>query len=179
MDVDFILGLFSRWFHILAAIAAVGGTIFARFVVIPSLETLPPAEREELHAKMRARWSKIVAAAIAFLLISGLYNYITTVKTYEMPKWYHMWFGIKFLLAMIIFALASLLSGKTAAAQKLRQNAKMWMNLNIILAVLVVCISGVLRTALHVPKTVKTLEEAPAFHPGEPSLPVIEPGTAN
>ena len=40
-----LLNLVSRWLHILAAITAVGGTIFARFVVVPSLEPLEPGER--------------------------------------------------------------------------------------------------------------------------------------
>jgi hypothetical protein len=162
MDFDFIIGLVSRWFHILAAIAAVGGTIFARFVVLPSLETLPPGQRDELHAKMRARWSKIVAIAIALLLISGLYNIAMIEMRTTTAKdtwWYH--------------------PVLTAAAQKLRQNAKFWMNLNIVLAVILVGLSGLLRTAPHLPKAKKTLETAPAFQPGEPSLPVIEPGTSN
>lgn len=166
MDVAFVVGLISRWFHILAAIAAVGGTIFARFVVIPSLETLPPAQRDELHAKMRAIWSKIVAMSIAFLLLSGLYNFIMTVRLYTLPKWYHPLFGTKFLIAMVIFALASLLSGKTAAAQKLRQNAKFWMNLNIFLAVVVVCISGYLRTANKVLKVQPLPEQATVMRTG-------------
>jgi putative copper export protein len=104
---------------------------------------------------MRARWSKIVATCIGFLLLSGLYN-IYVIETHTLaPKnyaWYHPLFGVKFLLAFAIFGIASLLSGKTPAADKLRQNARFWMNLNIVLAVLVVCISGFLRTAEKTPK---------------------------
>jgi hypothetical protein len=66
-----------------------------------------------------------------------------------------MCFGIKFLLAMVIFLIASLLSGKTAAAQRMREGAKTWMTLNVALAILVVCISGVLRTAKRTPKPEK------------------------
>ncbi len=152
MDFQFVLGLVFRWLHILAAITAVGGSIFARFVVFPSLAPLPVDERDELHAVMRGRWSKMVAAAIAFLLVSGLYNFMTTISRFQVPRWYHMVFGMKFLLALVIFAIASLLVGKTAAAEALRRNARMWLNLNILLAVLVVCLSGVLRTAEKTPK---------------------------
>jgi uncharacterized membrane protein len=158
METIDVLNLVFRWLHILAAITAVGGTIFARFVVFPALEPLPAEQRSSIHAAMRARWSKIVAAAIGFLLISGLYNFGVLVATYKLPRWYHPVFGIKFLLALAIFMLASLLSGRTAAAEKLRQNARFWLNLNILLAVIVVCLSGVLRTAQKVPKT---LEEPP------------------
>lgn len=168
MDLAEIVSLVSRWLHILAAIAAVGGAIFARFVVLPSLETLNPTERDALHATMRARWSKIVAISIGLLLLSGLYN----IAMFEMKTtvgrdyaWYRPLFGIKFLLAMAIFALASLLSGKTAAAQKIRQNGRFWMNLNITLAVILVCISGFLRTAVKNPKPPKAPTPAVTVQP--------------
>ena len=119
MDAQFYIALVSRWLHILAAMTAVGGSIFARFVVFPALAPLPPDEQGALHAAMRSRWSKIVAAAIAFLLMSGLYNFMLTITQYQVPRWYHMVFGIKFLLALAIFAIASLLVGRTPAAEAL------------------------------------------------------------
>src|SRR5690606_8931127 len=99
------------------------------------------------------RWSKIVAGAIGFLLVSGLYNFMLTVTQFRVPSWYHMVFGIKFLAALAIFAIASVLVGKTPAAEALRKNARLWLNVNIALAVLVVCLSGVLRTAEKTPKS--------------------------
>ncbi|MEX2111818.1 MAG: hypothetical protein WD845_01450 [Pirellulales bacterium] len=147
-----ILNLVSRWLHILAAITAVGGTIFARFVVVPSLEPLPLEQRAALHAAMRVRWSKIVAVAIGFLLLSGLYTIGYLSVEYRLPKWYHPVFGVKFLLAFVIFAVASLLTGKTPAADNVRRHLRFWLNLNIVLAVLVVCLSGILRTAERIPK---------------------------
>ena len=160
MEPSELLNLVSRWAHILAAITAVGGTIFARFVVVPALDPLPPEQRASIHAAMRARWSKIVAGAIFFLLASGLYNFMVIVQTYTLPRWYHPVFGVKFLLALAIFAIASLLSGRTPAADKLRQNLRFWLNLNIVLAVAVVCLSGVLRTADKVPKVAAAPPEA-------------------
>jgi len=151
-DFEFVLGLVSRWLHILAAIAAVGGTFFARAVVFPTLAPLPDEERTRLHTALRERWATIVKAAIGFLLVSGLYNFMLTVTQYKVPPWYHMVFGIKFLLAMAIFAIASLLIGKSPAAQAVRARAPFWLNVNIALAVAVVCLSGVLRTAEKTPK---------------------------
>ena len=156
MEVTDLVGLVFRWLHILVAITAVGGTIFARFVVLPSDVVLSEADRVKLHTAMRARWSKIVAASVGFLLISGLVNFYLIQTQTSVPKWYHMLFGIKFLLALAIFALASLLSGKTAAAEKLRRNAKMWMNVNIVLAVILVCISGIMSKAQKIQKPPKT-----------------------
>jgi uncharacterized membrane protein len=160
MDTHYLLGLLFRWLHILAAITAVGGAVFARLVVFPTLDPLPADQRGSLHAAMRARWSKIVAAAIAFLLVSGLYNFTMIVIEYRVPRWYHPVFGVKFLLALAIFAIASLLAGNSPASESLRRNAKAWLNLNIVLAVLVVCLSGILRTAERIPRP------DPAAEPG-------------
>ena len=163
MSTADLLGLLFRWLHILAAMTAVGGTIFARFVVLPAHAGLTPQARESLHAEMRRRWSKIVMASIGFLILSGFYNFFTIVQNYSgvLPKWYQILFGIKFLLAMVVFAIASLLAGRTALADKLRANARFWMSVNILLAVLIVCISGVLRTA-HPPGSPAIAAESPA-----------------
>lgn len=163
MEVEFALGLVARWLHLLAAITAVGGTVFARAVVFPTLDKLPVDDRRALHAAMRARWSVIVAAAIGFLLLSGLVNIGVTSIHYRVPLWYMPVFGVKFMLALIVFTVASLLSGKTSAADQMRKNAPFWLNLNIALAVAVVCLSGVLRTAEKTPK--------------QPLAAVVEPAT--
>src|ERR1044072_7842889 len=115
MELQFVLALVFRWLHILAAITAVGGSIFARFVVFPSLDPMPPDERTRLHAVMRGYWGRIVTAAIGFLLVSGLYNFVITVSQFRVPSWCHMVFGFKFLMAMAIFAIASLLVGRSPA----------------------------------------------------------------
>jgi hypothetical protein len=49
------------------------------------------------------------------------------------------------ILALVIFFLASALTGRAAALARFRQNAKFWLSVNVTLAVIVVCISGVLR----------------------------------
>lgn len=159
MEITDIVGVVFRWLHILAAITAVGGSIFARFVVLPSDSVLSETDRAKMHAAMRARWSKIVAASIGFLLVSGLVNIGLIEALTTAPKeyaWYRPLFAIKFVLALAIFAIASLLSGKTAAAEKLRKNARFWLNLNITLAVALVCISGVMSKALKIKKPPKT-----------------------
>jgi uncharacterized membrane protein len=152
MDSGELLSLVFRWLHILAGMTAVGGTIFARAVVVPTLDDLPSEQRSALHAAMRARWSKIVTAAIGFLLVSGLYSVGVITLNFTLPRWYHPVFAVKFLLACVIFMVASLLIGRTAAADQVRRNARFWLNLNIVLAVLVVCLSGILRCADKTPK---------------------------
>jgi len=147
-----IVNLVMRWTHILAAMTAAGGTIFVRFALLPAQEVLSPEQRQALHAALRARWAKVVMISIAALLVSGFYNFWIIQTTYTLPRWYHPIFGVKFLLAMGVFMLASLLVGKTAAAEKIRKNSAWWLTVNLALIVAIVLLSGVLRSATKTPK---------------------------
>jgi len=151
---EFFLGLVSRWLHILAAITAVGGTIFIRFALLPAMAEMDDTQRNSLHAAIRSRWAKIVMVSIAFLLASGIYNFLGVIRTlsaneslHSIKSMYHAFFGVKFLLALGIFFIASALVGRSSAFDKIRANARFWATLNVALAVLLVCISGFLRMA--------------------------------
>jgi putative copper export protein len=148
MTVPEIVSVVSRWLHIMAAATALGGTIFALFVAFPAASEIAPEAREAFHVAARKRWSKIVAAAIATLLITGLYNFFVIKTNYKliMPRWYDPVFGVKFLLALVVFAVASLLAGRTSLAQRMRSNVRFWLAVNLLLAALIVAVSGVLRT---------------------------------
>src|SRR5262249_38418113 len=141
--------------HLVAAITAVGGTIFMRFALVPSVAELSDEQRTSLHGQIRSRWGKLVMASIGFLLISGLFNYtvfLLMTKTAPWDAWrqannglYQGVFGVKFMLAMAIFFIASALTGRAEALKSFRQNAKYWLTVNVVLALIVVALSGVLR----------------------------------
>lgn len=141
------LAIAFRWLHILAAITAVGGTFFMRFALVPSIGVLTDEQRKALHEQVRSRWVKFVMGAILFLLVSGFYNFFRRIHTLptDYKGLYHGLFGAKFLLALAIFFIASALMGRAAAFASIRQKAKLWLTVNVILAIVVVCISGVLR----------------------------------
>src|SRR5262245_25697921 len=152
-SLEVAIALVSRWAHILAAITAVGGTIFIRYALLPALAAFPDAERRALHESLRARWSKAVMVSIALLLASGLYNFIMINRSLGagneamqgMKPMYHALFGVKFLLAVGIFFIASALVGRSAAFEKVRANARLWATVNVSLAVVLVCLSGFMR----------------------------------
>lgn len=166
------LPLTLRWFHLVAAMMAVGGIIFMRFALLPSVSALADEQRQTLHQQIRSRWAKMVAVAIALLLISGLWNYIRFLG--EAKTWGDQWrasnntlyqavFGVKFILALVIFFLASALAGRTEATKKFRKNAKFWMTVNLILVLIVVALSGVLRathTGPSAPAAIHSASEA-------------------
>jgi uncharacterized membrane protein len=169
------LGLLFRWLHILAAMAAVGGPIFIRLALLPAVATLPEEERKRLNETVRSRWSKVVMAAILFLLISGFYNFFAfrSLSATWGDSWqpgsanawtYQMLFGVKFLLALAIFFIASALTGRSTALVRFRENAKFWITSNLVLAVLLVAVSSQMRM-MHMGPNRMTHAEAQVSNP--------------
>ncbi len=153
MPIDY-LAYILRLMHVLAVITAVGGMVFIRFALLPAMNTLGDEQRRSLHEAIRARWSRLVQLSILFLLVSGLINFIMFVRAAKAwpQEWhdtyytaYQMLFGIKFLLALAVFALASILSGRSAGTQKIRDNLRFWLNVNLAMALAIILLSGVMR----------------------------------
>lgn len=171
---EFILGLVLRWVHILAAITAVGGTIFLRYALLPAQATMLDERRRELNELIRVRWSRFIMASILFLIISGLYNFLAINSSFKavglrLPSWYHMVFGIKVILAFGIFYIASALAGRSPGTARFRENAKFWLTVNFVLGVAVVCLSGALRSTHNSPPVVPAA--APAAAPIDADAP--------
>jgi uncharacterized membrane protein len=142
-----ILLLVMRWAHILAAITAVGGILFMRFVLAPSAAAvLDDATHQKLRAAILKRWQHVVHTCILLFLVSGLYNYLTVTQFLHPDQpIYHMLFGIKFILAIVVFALALGLTSTRGWAEPFRKNTKLWTSVLAGVAVVVVAISGILR----------------------------------
>jgi hypothetical protein len=114
--MDAILPIAMRWLHIVSVIVLLGGVFYARF-----------AARE-----MAAGFKPMAYAAIGAILVSGTYNFLNK-SSY--PPHYHMWFGIKILLALHVFAVVALYR-----KEKLRALAGV-----VISGAAIVAISGYLR----------------------------------
>ena len=151
--------LIIRWMHITGAVMLVGSTLVMRHVYLPALDQLPSGEGAEFRARMRRLWARMVMLSSAQLLISGLIAVVLIFRRLDIDKTafpgslYHPILGIKILLSLAVFYIAALLSGRSAAAERLRQRELFWSTLNVALAVAVVLIGGLLRMADRSEKT--------------------------
>lgn len=138
--------IISRWLHIAAAIIAVGGLVFLRMVLHPAARTTLD---ETAHLKLReaviGRWARVVHVCIAFLILSGIYNAVIMFPRHPGQPLYHSLFGLKVLLALVLFFLAIALTGRSEALAAIRRNSPWWMTVNIILAAAVVLLSNILK----------------------------------
>lgn len=145
MEIDILL-LVLRWFHLAAAITAIGGAIFMRRALMPAVKsTLDDEQHKRLREAIRARWAPVVHAAIAILVVTGVINFVRLAmppKVEPMP--YHAIFAFKFLAALGVFFIASMLMGRSSASESFRRKASKWLNVLVMLGLLIVLLSGLL-----------------------------------
>lgn len=91
--MDALLSVGMRWLHFASIAVLLGGVFYARFAIGDLAKAFFP----------------MAYAAIGGILISGTYNLLSKPHT---PPHYHMWFGIKILLVLHIFAAIILYRGK-------------------------------------------------------------------
>jgi len=153
IDILPILPILSRVLHILSAIILVGGLFYIRTILAPGATSAETAG-DTCFAGRRAVWAKWVGISTAFLLLTGIYNFMVIIGQSKMeggvklPPTYHMLFGIKFLLAMLVMFIAAILAGKTEAANRFRGHMGKWLNVAWLAAMAIIVIAAVLST-LH------------------------------
>ncbi|MCC6341587.1 MAG: hypothetical protein IT166_05280 [Bryobacterales bacterium] len=101
----------------------VGGTLYARYALAPAMEGMRTDEKTKLADRVADRMRTLVIAVVAALVASGLFNlYRRAMLPGGLPAGYHLWFGIKMLLALHVIAV-SLLFGKVGVepAKRTRQ----------------------------------------------------------
>lgn len=134
-----VLNVFMRFLHIVSAITLVGGVLAWRFAAIPATTALASDVRAKVGDALAAAWRPYVILAVAGLLISGVYNFLG--KTGLTPA-YHAVIGVKFLLALHVFAVA-ILAARPNNAARARQLTGV-----AISGVTIVALSAVLRWIL-------------------------------
>ncbi|QEG34914.1 hypothetical protein [Bythopirellula goksoeyrii] len=143
LDGTFALQVLLRVLHIFGAVILVGGIFYQRSILFPT-------GVDACFVGRRQVWAKWVGIATLFLLASGLYNFITIIRTAKadgvpLPPTYHALFGVKFLLALLVMFLAAILAGKTEAAERFRQKMGMWLNVAWSASLTILVIAAILR----------------------------------
>ena len=157
MDANQILGLLSRWFHIIPVIVLVGGTVFMRLSLVPAANQTSASS--ELREAVRKRWARLVMLSILFLLVTGLYNAVTKIMGYQVPPIYGTLVVVKLAVGCVIFFLCARLSGRSDKAVKFREKETMWLNLLCVLMLSLVLVAGYMKfVSADVPQKERTEE---------------------
>jgi uncharacterized membrane protein len=138
-----VIGILMRWAHIVSAVMLIGGITYARVVAFPALAGageedggVPPFERLTL------RYRPMVYAAIAGLVVSGVYNFLSHRGH---TPYFHLWFGIKIVLALHVFAGAILAVKSADATPEYKSKRARRMTGVVVSGLLVILVSAYLR----------------------------------
>lgn len=146
MDAMTATRVLSRALHLVCAIILGGGVFYLRTILAPSGAAACFGDR-------RAIWARWVGIASGILLLSGMFNYITILRAAReagspVEMTYHIFFGIKFLLGLGVMFIMSLVAGKTAAADRVRQDLSRWLNIAWT-SVMAIVILGAMMRMMH------------------------------
>ena len=86
-------------------ILLLGGVVYARQVMVPTLNALPEDVRKRTARDTQDRYRTTLFTLLILIVGSGLYNFFTGPKHGET---YQIWFGIKILLVAHILSSAIL-----------------------------------------------------------------------
>ena len=136
------IDVLSRIVHVGTAITLVGGSLFTLLVLMPSAKELGDDAHNQLAAAVSSRWKRFVHIGVLLLLVSGLYNYLRAIPHHKGDGLYHALVGTKMIMALGVFFLAAALVGKSPKLQAIRDNRGKWLKILVLLATVIVCISG-------------------------------------
>lgn len=142
-----IMPVIGRWLHISAAVVAVGGTAFIRFVLRPSVEaSLSDEARQSLRNTLAPRWTRVVYLSILAIILTGAYNVAHMFPQHKGQPVYHGLFGLKLLLALILFGIALMLTGRSTSSESVRRQAPHWMLASVLLGLVIILLSVMLKS---------------------------------
>ena len=136
------LNVLMRWLHITSMVVLIGGVLYARFVIVPAVSSLPAQDQDTLGASMAARYRSLLYLAILFLTGTGIYNMFMNLGRGPL---YQALLGIKMLLVLHVFAVGFLI-----VKPKNPKRARMMTGI-VISGLIIIAISAVLRQ-LHIVK---------------------------
>jgi uncharacterized membrane protein len=102
---DLLYHVLFRFIHISSVIALLGGIVYARQVVVPTLNDLPEDIRIEAAGRAQRKYRSTLYTLLILIVGSGFYNLLAGPKHSYV---YQLWFGIKMLLVAHIISAAIL-----------------------------------------------------------------------
>lgn len=146
MDATIALPALMRWIHMLSAVTVAGSIFFYLAVLRPAAaKALTPEQHAALREPLMRRWKMLIHPSIVLFLVSGFYNYLTiTAPAHDGQALYHALFGVKFLLSLVLFALAIVLTSTRAWSQRWRDSRGAWLLLGA-LTLAIVLIAGLMK----------------------------------
>ena len=119
-----------------------------RFFIMPAAAgTLEPGVYQNLREAINRRWRWMVYGLIGVFILTGLYTFVYVVLPTPLGRYralYHGIFGMKMVLALGAFFIASALPGRTKGLAFMRAQGKLWLGVLVGLMLAILLLANVL-----------------------------------
>lgn len=132
--VDFIV---AKFLHVTFAAIAMGGIALTLWALIPALKEVSPESAATISQGVSRRFGVMIWITISILFLTGLWMVVLVIAAGVPHALYHSILGIKIILALLIFLIALGITLPMKFLEKMRQNKRRWMVINIHLIVIV------------------------------------------
>lgn len=137
----------STLVHVIVAFFIAGTLFFQWRAIHPAVSAA--ADSDQIREAIRSRWAPMMHIGVVLLIGTGVYQLMVLgMPKAELQKSseaaglsYHMLFGIKCLLALLILFIGNAMVGKSAALASIREKAPMWLALACAMVIAVIVIS--------------------------------------
>ena len=133
------------------------------FVLLPTAQQLDSEQHDRLRQAINGRWKRFIHLGILLFLVTGFYNYFRQMPNHKGDGLYHALVGTKILLALGVFFIASALVGRSRAFDRMRANRATWLTTIVLLAAIIVAISGFVKVRGVHDRPVPAVVTAPAI----------------
>ncbi|MBW3622964.1 MAG: hypothetical protein KY468_06085 [Armatimonadetes bacterium] len=149
MDPQFYATTFNKWLHLSAAGIVVGGLIYLRFVLIPTLDGVEESQRTPIWQAAYKRSMRWILYAFAVLILTGIDNGLRSrrflqVATPDVRDTYWMVFWTKVAVVILAFILVHFLIIGAPPFRRIQEAYRRWVTVLVVAALLIVYFSGFL-----------------------------------
>lgn len=132
-----------QWLHLLGVVVAVGGTVFARLVLLRAFVVVDGQARQRIMGEVARYFYPMLWGAIVVIFFTGMYNLALALP--GATARYNAIVGVKFVLALVLFAIAFGITIPSPVPTRMQQRRPFWMMVNLGLAAVIILLAAYLR----------------------------------
>ena len=138
-----ILRAVMLWFHLVAAVMAIGGLYFLRLILIPVVKKDGCEHAPALTAKVRQKFRKLIWHSIFLLVLSGgIMLAIRSKAIFDGTLGQHL-LEAKIGLALLLFAIALVLTLPAEPSVELQRKTPKLLLVNLVLGLVILLLAAI------------------------------------
>ena len=148
-DPMMVMNAVMKWIHLASAAVVVGGLVYMRFILIPSLAGVPEETRAPIWNAAYRKTFRWLAYAFGLLILTGLDNIFKARRTLggltpDQLRDYWAVFWLKMILVFSGFVVLHLLMVRIPAFRRIREAYQTWIGILLAIVLVILFCSGYL-----------------------------------